>query len=97
MGYAKGGQVKKPKMYEEGGPIEGPGTGTSDSITAKVSNGEYIIPADVAQYLGTKFLDGLVANAQLEMGGGNMFADMATNEMGEMEPANGPGRPPRRA
>jgi hypothetical protein len=37
--------------FAEGGAIEGPGTGTSDSIFARVSNGEWIIPATrVAQY-----------------------------------------------
>ena len=33
------------KKYAEGGIISGPGTGTSDSIVARVSNGEAIIPA----------------------------------------------------
>jgi tape measure domain-containing protein len=32
-------------LFAEGGRIVGPGTGTSDSITAMVSNGEYIINA----------------------------------------------------
>lgn len=35
------------KGYASGGIISGPGTGTSDSILAMVSNGEAIIPADV--------------------------------------------------
>jgi TP901 family phage tail tape measure protein len=35
------------KGYAKGGIISGAGTGTSDSILAKVSNGEAIIPADV--------------------------------------------------
>jgi TP901 family phage tail tape measure protein len=33
------------KKYAEGGIISGPGTGTSDSIVAMVSNGEAVIPA----------------------------------------------------
>ncbi len=37
-GYASGGDV--------GGPVSGPGTGTSDSILARVSNGEFIVNAD---------------------------------------------------
>lgn len=32
--------------FRDGGPINGPGTGTSDSILARVSNGEFIMPAD---------------------------------------------------
>ena len=37
------------KGYATGGLITGPGTGTSDSIMAKVSNGEAIIPAKSVQ------------------------------------------------
>jgi TP901 family phage tail tape measure protein len=36
---------RTPKKFAEGGIISGPGTGTSDSIPAMVSNGESIIPA----------------------------------------------------
>lgn len=32
--------------FAEGGPVSGPGTGTSDSIMAKLSNGEYVMPAE---------------------------------------------------
>lgn len=32
--------------FAAGGPVTGPGTGTSDSIIARVSNGEHIMPAD---------------------------------------------------
>ena len=38
-------QSRQPKRYADGGVISGPGTGTSDSIVARVSNGEAIIPA----------------------------------------------------
>jgi hypothetical protein len=31
--------------YATGGPVIGPGTGTSDSITARLSNGEYVVNA----------------------------------------------------
>lgn len=34
------------KGFAEGGPVSGPGTGTSDSIAAWLSNGEYVMPAD---------------------------------------------------
>jgi hypothetical protein len=42
-----------------GGPIKGPGNGTSDSIPIRVSNGEYIVPADVVNKLGVDFFDNL--------------------------------------
>lgn len=34
--------------FAEGGPVVGPGTSTSDSIRARLSNGEYVVPADAA-------------------------------------------------
>ena len=40
-----------------GGYISGPGSGTSDSIPARLSNGEYVIRAKAVQALGTDVLD----------------------------------------
>lgn len=45
--------------YANGGSIQGPGTGTSDSIHAKLSDGEYVISADVVNKLGVDFFDNL--------------------------------------
>ena len=42
-----------------GGEVDGPGTGTSDSIKARLSDGEYVIPADVVEKLGVQFFDQL--------------------------------------
>ena len=42
-----------------GGAVSGAGTGTSDSIPARLSNGEYVIKASSAKALGTNFLDRL--------------------------------------
>lgn len=44
----------------DGGPIVGPGTGTSDSILARVSNGEYVIPAAVVAKVGVPVIDRMV-------------------------------------
>lgn len=49
--------------YNNGGKIAGPGTGTSDSIPAMLSDGEYVIPADVVRRYGTKFFDQMIASA----------------------------------
>lgn len=46
--------------YSKGGPIAGPGTPTSDSITANVSDGEYILPAEVTKRIGVEKLNELV-------------------------------------
>lgn len=45
--------------FAEGGSVSGKGTGTSDSIPARLSNGEYVIKASSAKALGTTFLDRL--------------------------------------
>lgn len=54
--------------WKDGGLIRGPGSGSSDSIPAnvdqaipaRVSNGEYRIPAAVVRRVGTKYLDDLI-------------------------------------
>ena len=38
--------------YAKGGPITGPGTGTSDSILARLSNGEHVLTAKEVAALG---------------------------------------------
>jgi len=47
--------------YANGGKVKGPGTGTSDSIAARLSDGEYVIPADVVRRIGTDALDRLIS------------------------------------
>ena len=42
-----------------GGYIKGPGTGTSDSIPAMLSNGEYVLNANAVNQLGVPLLNGL--------------------------------------
>ncbi len=46
-----------PQKYATGGLIRGPGTGTSDSIPALLSNGEYVIRAAAVRKLGKNALD----------------------------------------
>ena len=45
--------------FAEGGYIQGSGTGTSDSIPARLSNGEYVLRAGAVKQLGVGFLDQL--------------------------------------
>ena len=49
--------------YAEGGRVIGKGTGTSDSIPAMLSNGEYVINAEAAQKVGYGFLDTINSGA----------------------------------
>jgi hypothetical protein len=46
----------KPKDKDKGGKIEGPGTGTSDSIKTEIPKGSYIMPADSTQQIGPQAL-----------------------------------------
>jgi hypothetical protein len=57
-GYKNGGCVKK---MMAGGDVDGPGTGTSDSVPAMLSDGEYVLPADTVDAVGKATLDKLKA------------------------------------
>lgn len=42
-----------------GGPVSGPGTGTSDSIVARLSDGEFVEPAATVDYYGPGVMEAL--------------------------------------
>ncbi|WP_131111579.1 phage tail protein [Sulfuricystis thermophila] len=50
------GNIKK---FATGGYVTGPGTGTSDSIPARLSAGEYVVRAAAVQRVGVAFLDAI--------------------------------------
>lgn len=53
-------------IYATGGWVSGPGTGTSDSIAARVSNGEFIVTAAAAQRMALRYpglLEGMNDNS----------------------------------
>ena len=63
---AQGGIVRRAgggavQYYPEGGAVFGPGTGTSDSIPALISNGEYVVKAASVQKYGVAMFDRLNA------------------------------------
>ncbi|MFE2710635.1 phage tail tape measure protein [Streptomyces mirabilis] len=58
-GYADGGTIQ---YMPFGGPVVGPGTGTSDSIPALVSNGEYVVKADAVRKYGVAMFDRINAS-----------------------------------
>jgi LysM repeat protein len=69
---------RPPKGYASGGHIFGRGTGTSDSILARVSNGEYIMRAAAVKKYGKGFMsainDGMIpafASGGSTSGGGS--------------------------
>jgi hypothetical protein len=46
-----------PPAFATGGQVRGPGSGTSDSILARLSNGEYVLRAAAVRQYGTALLD----------------------------------------
>jgi TP901 family phage tail tape measure protein len=63
-----------PIRQATGGPISGPGTATSDSIPAYLSNGEYVIKAAAVDKYGTAMFDRLNAMAFANGGPVQRFA-----------------------
>ena len=55
-------RVKGLVGLKAGGPVKGPGTSTSDSIPARLSKGEYVLPADTVKKVGVKNLEHLRAS-----------------------------------
>ena len=49
--YAKGGPAAR-EFPRKNGPINGPGTGTSDSIPAMLSDGEFVFTAKAVRAMG---------------------------------------------
>lgn len=58
-GFAARWKAAFGKGLASGGSVDGPGTGTSDSIPAMLSNGEYVLNAQAVDRLGVPFLNGL--------------------------------------
>ena len=59
-GNLGGSKANSASGDKDGGLITGPGTGTSDSIPRRLSNGEYVIPADVVKKIGKGNFDKLL-------------------------------------
>lgn len=55
--------------YAGGGEIHGPGTGTSDSIIARVSSGEYVVRAAAVKHWGTGFMHAINSAPAFALGG----------------------------
>ena len=57
-----GGDV--PEVFDDEGSVEGAGTGTSDSIPAKLSDGEFVFTAKAVKQLGVEKLRTMMAKAE---------------------------------
>jgi hypothetical protein len=77
--YASAGDYNAIPQWKDGGLVIGPGTGRSDSVLAlvdgsqpaKVSNGEYVIPAAKAQRIGVGRLKKIIAMHSVMSGAEN--------------------------
>ncbi len=69
-----GSGVKASDRFAKGGYVSGPGTGTSDSISAQLSNGEYVVKADSVKRIGKDTLD------RINAGTGGMVTRTSTTE-----------------
>lgn len=69
--------------WAEGGIVTGPGTATSDSIPAWLSNGEYVIKASSAQRIGYDNLDALNETGRIGGGQTNYFTINGYNKSPE--------------
>ncbi len=58
-GYTDRTASQLPPVYAKGGPVSGPGTGTSDSILARLSNGEFVVDAKTTKNVGADNLANL--------------------------------------
>lgn len=54
----------KAKPFANGGPVRGPGTGTSDDVQTEVPEGTYIMPADSTQAVGQEQLAAMGTDAK---------------------------------
>jgi hypothetical protein len=58
-GSAFGAGIGKIFGFADGGMVRGPGSGTSDSIPARLSNGEFVQPARTVSFYGAEFMEAL--------------------------------------
>jgi uncharacterized protein YoaH (UPF0181 family) len=61
--------------FADGGYVAGPGTATSDSIPARLSNGEYVMPAKTVSHFGVDFMDAIRAMRPARQAPVARFAD----------------------
>ena len=77
---AGGGQWTQGEGMAEGGPIRGPGTSTSDSITGEFEQGGYILNARASFRAGRSTLDSLHAFGRRFALGGKIVAHVSDGE-----------------
>jgi len=92
-GFATGKLPGVLNAFATGGLVQGRGTGTSDSILARVSRGEAIIPAKVVNSFGNRFFEDLIRGnlAVPAFAGGGIIGEGSSNNstpQQSMQPIN---------
>lgn len=95
--YVPGGFSANPTHKATGGFISGPGTSTSDSIPAMLSDGEYVIQASTVSRYGVDFFNNLNQMRSSSMsapsvpaqqgGGGNQMVFLSPEDRGLLQQA----------
>ena len=75
------GTTSSPEVFDEEGSVEGPGTGTSDSIPANLSDGEFVFTAKAVKQLGVDKLRKMMAKAEEDYDEGDV--EQAFAQMGD--------------
>lgn len=65
--------VEMASEFSGSGPVDGPGTGISDSIPARLSDGEFVMTAKATDAIGADTLDELMALAEQEADSGRQM------------------------
>lgn len=86
---APAGGADDPPGFARGGHIRGPGTGTSDSILARLSDGEYVIRAAAVRKYGLNMLNALNGMHLPQFATGGLVDRLAEQAAG-MEPSRAP-------
>ena len=58
--------VETASEFAGSGPVEGPGTGISDSIPARLSDGEFVMTAKATEEIGSDNLQGMMKQAEMD-------------------------------
>ena len=58
--------VETASEFAGSGPVEGPGTGMSDSIPARLSDGEFVITAKATKEIGPDKLQSMMEQAEMD-------------------------------
>ena len=75
--------------HATGGYIAGPGTSTSDSIPAFLSNGEYVLTADAVQNVGLPLLDAMNSGRVGHFATGGLVRANGSGDKGAAAPTGG--------